>query len=566
MRDTGGWIVISYRALFLTLAAGAILAACGAKTASPLPAGAALPLSDDARADAPALVSRAAATLTITLPPIQPAGVPYPWTSTAPPVWLSSATASISGTIGKRHFGPIALGNGAAACATPAPGVPLQCSITVSARRGKSVRLTLDTYASATAIKPLATSSQSVTIFAGPNFATAVPLGVAQKIVTRAVPAALQQGQYSTSTLTSYGIDAAGLVIPGQLGNAAGINVRLSGFFNQNITLTCVDYSYCSPLKCCGVVTTFNYTGVGSETETIRTISEVSYNPTTTKVRVLPGSSQLGTVLVSLSTQNALVNLQFASGTYGDPAPVRAVELGGPAYGEDASGNYWVESTNYSNTGAVLGTITIPQSTAEPDPVYYQPVAKDQQGHIYAVNNTSCAFEEFPANTYGVVSPMRNVTCPGRLFAPPAFDDAGNVYIAPSNTTSPTVLEYGPTGSGNVPPIRTITLSSPAGGSFAALGCDGSGNLYALLAGTNAVLYEFAPGATTGQPILTGMPMTTFAVDNAGDITVVLQTYASTIAPGTIEFFPAGSSTPSGTISGPTTQLMGEIGAIAVPR
>ncbi len=47
----GVGFMISYRALFLTLAAGAVLTACGAKTASPLPVGAGLPSSEEARAD-----------------------------------------------------------------------------------------------------------------------------------------------------------------------------------------------------------------------------------------------------------------------------------------------------------------------------------------------------------------------------------------------------------------------------------------------------------------------------------------------------------------------------------
>jgi hypothetical protein len=374
----------------------------------------------------------------------------------------------------------------------------------------------------------------------------------------------LRQGQYSTSTLMSYAYDAAGHLIHGQLGNSATIDVRLTGFVNQNISETCTE-SYCTPLQCCGFVSTFNYNGIATGTETIRTMSEVSYNPSTTKVTVQPGSSQLATVLVNASGQSAFLNLQFASGTYGDPAPVRALELGGSMYGEDTSGNYWVWTTHYSNTGAVLGTITIPQSTAEPDPAYYQPAARDQQGHIYAINNSNCAFEEFPANTYGKVSPIRNVTCPGRLFVPPAFDDAGNVYIAPSNTSA-MILEYPPTGSGNVPPIRTITMSNPDGGSFGALGCDASGNLYALLSGYPNRLYEFAPGSTTGQQILTGVPITTFAVDDAGDISVLYQVYAGTLAPASLEFFAAGSSTPLGTISGSTSQLIGEMESIVVPR
>lgn len=283
----GGYFQMNvHRVMVFALAAGAILAACSAKTMSPLPGNIEQP------AGHPSLVAHGASRLTIALPAIEPSGVPYPWTSTPGPLWLSPSTASISGSVGKRHFGPIPLGNGAAACATPSPDVPLQCSITVSAPRGKNVLVTMTTYASATSTKPLATGSQRVQIFPGSNYATASISGVAQKIVSRLMPGRLRQGQYSNNPVVAYGIDAAGGVIPGQIANKAAIDVHLTGFVNQNIDQVCGDDD-CSQLYCCGVVTNFAYNGLATGGETFRTTSTISYNSTSTKVVVRPGTPSL---------------------------------------------------------------------------------------------------------------------------------------------------------------------------------------------------------------------------------------------------------------------------------
>ena len=562
----GGYFQMNvHRVMVFALAAGAILAACSAKTMSPLPGTIEQPASH------PSLVAHGAPTLTIALPAIEPSGVPYPWTSTPGPLWLSPATASISGSVGKRHFGPIPLGNGAAACATPSPDVPLQCSITVSAPRGKNVLVTTTTYASATSTKPLATGSQRVQIFPGSNYATASISGVAQKIVSRLMPGQLRQGQYSNNPVVAYGIDAAGGVIPGQIANKAAIDVHLTGFVNQNIDQVCGD-DYCSQLYCCGVVTNFAYNGLATGRETFRTTSTISYNSTSTKVVVRPGNTKLATLLVGTYSQTGYLNLQFVMGSSGNVSPVRAIglpsETASELYGEDAAGDYWAYTSHYSNTGTVLGTISIP--TPSPQPIVYdalEPVAADLQGHIYATPNESCGFTEFPANTYGVLSPIRSVTCTAQRVSAPVFDDAGDVYIAlPYANGAATILEYPPTGSGDLPPTRTISVPNSGYSTFTAIACDGSGNFYGLLyeGVSPAELLEFAPGSTTGRQILPNVPISTFTVDDAGDIFVASQT--SNTAPMAIEEFPAGSTTPTNVITGPATQLTDGVEQIVVPR
>ena len=141
------------------------------------------------------------------------------------------------------------------------------------------------------------------------------------------------------------------------------------------------------------------------------------------------------------------------------------------------------------------------------------------------------------------------------------------MFIAlPYANGAATILEYPPTGSGDLPPTRTISLPNSGYSTFTAIACDGSGNLYGLLYGgvSPAGLLEFAPGSTTGRQILPNIPISTFTVDDAGDIFVASQT--SNNAPMAIEEFPAGSTTPTNVITGPATQLTGGVEQIVVPR
>ncbi len=429
----------------------------------------------------------------------------------------------------------------------------------MSAPVGKTVNLSLTTYASATSTDPLATGSQRLQVFAGTNYVSASLLGLAQRVVTRLIPDTLRQGHYAHVPVVAYGVDAAGKAIPGQLANVAQLDVLLSGFFNANVSQICDNYDYCEPLYCCGVATTFDYDGLATGTETIRTTSTISYNPTTTSVKVRPGSSQLATLLVGADTDTGFLNLQFAAGASGNAAPVRTVEVGSPLYGEDAAGNYWANTTRYSSLGTVLGTITLPGQL--------RPVAADAQGHIYA-RGQNCGFTEFPANAYGIVSPIRSVTCSGPNYVSPAIDDAGNVYVTgPNPNGTATILEYPPTGSGNLPPIRKLSSPTFTYASFESLACDGSGNLYGLLYAGNVgyELLEFAPGATTGQQILANVPLSSFTVDDAGDTFAVI--YDQIAAASTIEEFPPGATTPSVTIGGSKTGMT-KVAAdqIVVPR
>jgi hypothetical protein len=78
-------------------------------------------------------------------------------------------------------------------------------------------------------------------------------------------------------------------------------------------------------------------------------------------------------------------------------------------------------------------------------------------------------------------------------------------------------------------------------------------------------LLEFAPGATTGQQILANVPLSSFTVDDAGDIFALI--YDQIAAASTIEEFPPGATTPSVTIGGSNTGMT-KVAAdqIVVPR
>jgi hypothetical protein len=543
------------RAAVVVTIAAALLAACNGKGVAPLPP-AGNPSASVARAP------HGSATLTISLPPIQPVNQPYPWaSSTAPPSRLSAATASISGVLGGRQFGPIALGSGTAACPNASPNTPLQCSITLPTALGSNVSLSLTTHAaSSVSALALATGSQRVHVYAGTNYKVVSLLGIAQKVATRLMPSNLRAGRYASVPIVVYGIDAGGTAIPGQIANPAQVSVRLSGFVNENFSQNCY-LDECEPIVCCGVISAFDYDGLATGRETIRTTSTINYNPVTSYVTVKPGNQQLATLLVGInSSTGSFLTSQFVSSAAGNVAPVRTVQVPSPLFGEDAQGNYWAGSTHYSNQGTVLGSVKLASNA--------QPVAIDARGHLYS--SSDCGFSEYPAHRYGVLRPIRSVACSGARSGYPVVDDAGNVYVTLEYANAAaTILEYGPNGgSGDVPPIRTIATPYATYATYVGLGFDARENLYAVLDGgapyVGQRMFEFAPGATTGQQILPNIRMLAFTVDAAGDIYAAVQTAEG--APVTLEEFPPGSTTPSRVVAGPKTGLTDGVYPILVPR
>jgi hypothetical protein len=535
--------------LALLVALAFTVAACSSGSSTLSPA-AGLPSARTAQHGAPAT---GGATLVITLPLIQQVDDPFSW---EPPVVnrLSSATGSISGTVGTSKFGPIALGSGAPACGAATPGGPLKCVITVNAPLGTE-SLTMNTYATGKIKAPLATGTQSVQVFSGTNYATATLAGIARRVAT-IIEGTLRQGAFTTPPILAYGIDAAGRPIPGSISQGLQIGVQLTGFQTISLSRTC-NYGDCRPTYCCGIISTFPYDGLATGRETVRTTSTASYNPVLTYATVQPGNTALATLLVQQTVAQSrdsfpTLLMQFAQNAAGNTAPARVVETSG-VFAEDASGDYWAGSTHYSNLGAKLGSVNVGN---------YGPSAIDAQGHLYSTIQ-GCGFSEYPANSYGTLKPTRTVTCTGDATGF-TVDAAGDVYLSFEYANgAATILEYGPSGSGSVPPIRTITTQTGGYASYQQLATDASGNLYAHMFGSSG-LFEFAPGATIGRQLFPSLSVLAFAVDNAGDVYVAAE--GSSKGPFSLEVFAPGSTTPARVLSGSAARLGDGISAIVVPR
>jgi hypothetical protein len=503
-------------------------------------------------------------TLAITLPPIQPKDVAIDWTSL--PNSLSSATDSIAGTIGKKSFGPIALTSSQSNCQPSGAG--LVCTVTVPTAPGDNVPVQIATYEKKIrAGDQLATGTVTLSIFkAQKNVAKPAMYGIARGIGMSAQQNTLTQGFVAYDRLAVYGIDAAKRPIPSynSVVNAAGalqtkFEIELSG------PVKVAKYLHAcgrNQNRCWGYVEAFIYNGLRSGTETI-TVTKKGFADATQAVNVLPGSQTVAPLLTrgtftvpGLSETLAFVS-EFPLDANGNIAPTRTFMPGdAPSYGEDANGDFWVGATHLSNRGAVLGTVTLP--------VEYTPAYVDGKGRLYAFSSSpQCTLDEFPAGVYGTPTPVRQInfgSCsPGNVSVD--VDDAGDVFIAGLSGSSPVINEYASTGSGAIAPTRTI----PVAQSLSGFDTDAAGNLYVLTLSFNGTftsdLQEFAPGSTTGTALLAGTFLQNFAVDDAGDI------YGCEAANGPqywLEYFQAGSNTPSRTINGNNTMLSCD--PIVVPR
>jgi hypothetical protein len=104
------------------------------------------------------------------------------------------------------------------------------------------------------------------------------------------------------------------------------------------------------------------------------------------------------------------------------------------------------------------------------------------------------------------------------------------------------------------------------------LDVDAAGNVYVVgienlgLQGgpTETNVYEISPGATSASTILTNVAVSTIAVDDGGDI-FGWKEPVFYVGWGEIDFYPAGSSTSSRTISG-VAAAIDYAGQIALPR
>jgi hypothetical protein len=537
-----------FGALFLALG----LSACaGGQANNALPAN-----GSSALASTPVAMHHpnGATTLAITLPPIQPKNVAIDWSSH--PNALSSATRSVAVTIAKKTFGPIALSSAQASCQTSTAG--RVCTVTIDAAARNNASISVATYAKkAGAADELAAGTMTVSIFKGQtNLAKPSMYGIVRSYAVKPQQSTLTQGFAAGDPLTIYGVDAAGTAIPGSmLVSADGKFIKK---FNLKFSGPTVQPSHLH--LCCGIAATFVYDGVQNGTETITASAKGDASATGSgTVTILPGttvSAQLltrGTSTIPGTSGVLSFIEEFPLTADGNVAPTRTFLPPWPYnfFGEDANGDVWAGSTRVTNRGAPIGTVDLA--------VGERPIAADSKGHLYSYTSSypNCTIVEYPARAYGSLKPVRQIDIPScDSIGSVAVDRTGNVFVSPS---SPAILEFPPTGSGSLTPTRTIALPASAG----ELDVDAAGNVYALVYAPNnptPPLEEFAPGATTGTHILSGVALQNFAVDDAGDI------YACVLAGQqcSLEYFPAGSNTPSRTISGSNTLLVGD--PIVVPR
>ena len=503
-----------------------------------------------------------ATTLAVALPAIHPERSAIDWASK--PNLLSSATRSISGSIGTRKFGPIVLSPSQPFCQSDGPG--LACTLEISAVAGPAQKLKLATYATTNGKGPvLAAGTSMLSVHRGRNDVVPALFGLAAQIAVRPQTEVVRQGSWQPVPLVIYGIDAAKATIPAvsvlnRRGTASvdTVIITLAGFLNATVSARSDE-----PVTCCGIANpVFAYDGLhtGRETFTARAAGYASYS---TRLTVLPGSKAPATILLASTyvddPDSSYIDFveQFSANAAGNAMPIRSFvpPASGKLGGEDSEGNVWIGGTHLSNTGSVLGRVAVPEHTESVD--------VDAAGNLYAAS--PCGVKEYPAGRYGSPQPIRHIDFPNcNANDDLAVDRSGDIYISfPAALASQTseIHEYAAgSSSGILKPVRKIFSVN---GTFIALDTDAAGNLYALNVAAHAyLLQKFAPDSTTGEVLLADS-IGAFAVDDRGGIYASI----SSGSPGaaSLEYFPPGSRTPSQIISGNATRMSG-VSKIVVPR
>ena len=292
--------------------------------------------------------SNGATTLAITLPPIQPKGVAIDWVSL--PNSLSSATESVSGTIGKKPFGPIALSSSQSNCQTSNAG--LVCTVTVPAASGGDVVIDVATYGKKTgANDQLATGTVTQSIFRGQsNAVKPAMVGIARSFGVSAQQRTLTQGFVVNDRLAIYGVDAADHPIPSNsIVNADGaVEKTFEIGFSGPVNVPKREHKCDRRAKECrswGYVDSFVYDGLQSGTETI-TVSTKGFPDAIESAKVVPGTSIVAPLLTRGTIGGQPKTLRFISefqlDANGNVAPSRTfLPNFAPSYGEDSKGNFW---------------------------------------------------------------------------------------------------------------------------------------------------------------------------------------------------------------------------------
>ncbi len=206
-------------------------------------------------------------------------------------------------------------------------------------------------------------------------------------------------------------------------------------------------------------------------------------------------------------------------------------------------------------------------------------VAADSSGNLYVCNFASGPFATgsitvYPPAGAGNAAPSFTIAGVGTQLAGPegiALDSHGNIYVASLGNI---VTEYTAGSSGNASPAAAITGSATMLAAPAGIALDSNGKIYVtnLIGGASAAgsITVYAPGSTgNAAPTLTIAGPDTglagpdgIALDAAGNIYVTNLTGGSSGA-GSITMYAAGSNgdaSPSLTIAGPNTALLGPQG------
>lgn len=207
--------------------------------------------------------------------------------------------------------------------------------------------------------------------------------------------------------------------------------------------------------------------------------------------------------------------LFFPADATGNPAPTSSIALPSSleiiALATDPSGNIYVltnadlrvYAANANGTATPIRLIPAVTATTLPNATR---LAADSTGQIYVVEPEAIAVFSSTAN--GAVAPSRLISGSATsLYSIQsiAVDAQGNIYVLNSPSTgSDSILVFGPTATGNVAPIRTITgantgLPGPSPGG-SCLTVDPAGDIYVggllnINSNANGGIAIFAPGA-----------------------------------------------------------------------
>jgi hypothetical protein len=309
---------------------------------------------------------------------------------------------------------------------------------------------------------------------------------------------------------------------------------------------------------------------------------------TTTPTPIAPGASSIYVVQnpAVLGNGSGTV-LQFATTASGSLMPVTSFAAPASAsfnsVAADSSNNLYVSTVRTIGTGEVLEYASGSLGSSAPlrdltgaltQISAVDGVAASAGGEIFVAEDSG-GIAAFSSTASGNIAPTRyilGVSQTGGGLSTVVIanaivsDGADNLYVVNlgSTSTAPIVV-FGPTATGNVAPIRTLSgpLTQLSTGTIAGVAIDGLGNLWVTTnnyvgSAVTASILEFAAGATGNvAPInaISGSQTTIgvvggVRVDSIGDVFVVSLTGAAR-TPTILEFAPGatGNTSPILTIT-----------------